>query len=44
MTTRLCKNVKVLTQPCFDKKSVVFKGKPQKQNWKIHINCDKMNK
>lgn len=29
MTTRLCKNVKVLTQPCFDKKSVVFKGKPQ---------------
>ena len=25
MTKGLCKNVKVLTQPCFDKKSVVFK-------------------
>ena len=34
MTKGLCKNVKVLTQPCFDKKSVVFKGKPQKQTGK----------
>ena len=34
MTKGLCKNVKVLTQPCFDKKSVVFKGRPQKQTGK----------
>ena len=34
MTKRLCENIKVLAQPFFDKKSVVFKGKPQKQTGK----------
>lgn len=44
MTKGLCKNVKVLTQPCFDKKISCFQRKTAKTNWKIHINCDKMNK
>ena len=43
MTKGLCKNVKVLTQPFLAKISC-FQRKTAKTNWKIHINCDKMNK
>lgn len=43
MTKGLCKNVKVLTQPFWQKISC-FQWKTAKTNWKIHINCDKMNK